>query len=181
MDRRSVLKILSAATAGGLMVPAFSLKACQEAKYLPKWFSEAEMRMINEIGEVILPETEESIGAKSLKVANYMDTYVADCILPKFQAQLRNSLAEWDASCEEMWGATFAEVSQEQKTALLTSLDQEARQANEPHSFALLRSMVLFSYFTSEEVSTKVLRYVPIPGKYIGDFPLEEGDTLWAI
>ena len=44
------------------------------------FFLVEELPLINEIGETILPETEGSPGAKSLKVANFIDLYVTRII-----------------------------------------------------------------------------------------------------
>jgi len=38
----------------------------------------------------------------------------------------------------------------------------------------------LLGYFTSEAGCTKALRYIPVPGKYVGCISYRKGDKAWA-
>ena len=44
-----------------------------------------------------------------------------------------------------------------------------------------LKNLVLLSYFTSKDGATKALRYLPIPGKFEGNHPIQQGDKTWAL
>lgn len=182
MNRRTILKIISTAAAGSTILPAAFLSGCQKETYIPKFFSETDLLLLHEIGETILPETEASIGAKSLKVGHFMDTYVADCFTLEHQEIVSNGLIRFQEQAINAFGYTFIEMEPRERLRMLVDLDKAAREVLEPiHYFALLKSLVLFTYFTSETVSKEVLRYLPIPGKYIGDYPLQQGETAWAL
>ena len=43
-----------------------------------------------------------------------------------------------------------------------------------------MKQLTLFGYFTSKEGATQALRYVAVPGKYVGDYPYKKGDKAWA-
>ena len=75
----------------------------------------------------------------------------------------------------------------EQKKALLTTLDREAKEHEKnkkkedpAHYFTLMKQLTLLGYFTSEIGATQALRYVAVPGKYEGCIPYKKGDKAWA-
>jgi len=43
-----------------------------------------------------------------------------------------------------------------------------------------VRDLALGAYFSSEIGMTKALRYVRVPGKYVGCMPLEPGQPAWG-
>ena len=80
------------------------------------------------------------------------------------------------------------ELAPNQKHDLLVDLDKEAkdysknRKEKDPnHYFSLMKQLTVWGYFTSEVGATKALRYLPVPGKYIGDLPYKKGDKAWAL
>ena len=44
-----------------------------------------------------------------------------------------------------------------------------------------MRQLTVTGYFTSEIGATQALEYLPIPGKFIGDVPMEPGQKTWAL
>jgi hypothetical protein len=72
--------------------------------------------------------------------------------------------------------------------SLLTDLDKEAKgifknqKKEDPnHYFSMIKQLTLLGYFTSEVGATKALRYIPVPGKYDGNYPYKKGDRAWAL
>ena len=188
MIRREALSSLSFLAGGSLLVPSIVLSACRSDNYQNKFFSNADTRLLNEIADVILPETKNSPGAKELKVGNFMDTYVADCFTIEHQKVVQKGLVEFEQSCFDKMGASFEKINRNQRHEFLTSLDAEAKGQKETlsasqseHYFEIIKSLVLFAYFTSNEGATKALRYLTVPGKYDGHYALEEGDKSWAL
>lgn len=181
MRRRNALRNISFVAGGSLVIPATLFSSCQSDSYQPLFFTKKDIQLINEIGETILPETADSPGAKALKVANFIDVYVADCYTLENQQILKSGLIEFEKMCQEKWGNSFRSLSGTDKHNCLVNLDKIAKESNTPHYFSLLKSLVLFGYFTSKEGAEKALRYVPIPGKFQGDIPYEKGDKAWAL
>jgi hypothetical protein len=75
----------------------------------------------------------------------------------------------------------------EQRKELLTVVDKEQKSYNENkkegdpnHYFALMKQLTLLGYFTSEIGATQALRYVAVPGRYEGCIPYKKGDKAWA-
>ena len=80
------------------------------------------------------------------------------------------------------------ECDAKQRTALLVDLDgeQKAYQKDKKkedanHYFRMMKELTLLGYFTSEVGATKALRYLPVPGKYDGNYPYKKGDKAWAL
>ena len=181
MNRRNALKTLSISAGGALIIPGTLFSSCQSNDYQPIFFPESFLLLINEIGETILPETEDSPGAKSLHIANFIDLYVGECYSPENQEIVLNGIKTFEAKCKEEHNSIFQKLDAKVKHNLLVKLDQEAQESISPHYFSLIKSLVLFGYFTSQEGANKALRYLPIPGKYDGNYPFENGDKAWAL
>lgn len=190
MKRRAALSALSAVVGGSLVAPSLLLSGCRPETTVDayRFFSREEIALLEQIGETILPSTPESPGAKDTGIGSFMDTYVADCLDPEHQEVMRTGLARLDQRCEEQQGSAFLKITPEKRTDFLVTLDKEAEIYQEqrkpgapPHYFSLIKNLTLLGYFTSEGGATQALRYVPVPGRYEGNIPYEEGDKAWAL
>lgn len=181
MNRRTALSTLSIAAGGSALVPSFLLTACQSEQYIPVFFTSKEIQLLNEIAETILPTTPDSSGAKDSLVANFMDVYIANCYAPEQQQIFKSGITNFKEQCQKQLGKSFLRLSAPERHDYLVELDKTAAVADEPTFFGQLKSLVLFSYFTSKEGATQALRYIPIPGKYVGNYPFQQGDKAWAL
>ncbi|RFZ85412.1 gluconate 2-dehydrogenase subunit 3 family protein [Mucilaginibacter terrenus] len=142
---------------------------------------------MDEIGETILPETG-TPGAKAAKIGAFMAIMVNDCYTADDQKVFKKGLSDLDEASSKKYSKKFMEADAKQRTELLTALDKEAKDYNKTkkpedanHYFTMLKQLTILGYFTSEVGATKALRYVPVPGKYVGDFPYKKGDHAWAL
>ena len=135
-----------------------------------------------------------------------MKTMVTDCYTQAEQDVFYKGMSQLDEACEKANGKSFADSTPEQRKSFLMTLEKEAkdynvqrddkekvsrenaRKSNSPdfvgapsHYYSMLKQLTLLGYFTSEIGSTKALRFLPVPGKYIGDYPYKKGDKAWAI
>ena len=185
MKRRKALQNIGLAT---VIIPAGLFVGCKEEGYQGKFFKRSTIELINEIGETILPETEDSPGAKAAKVGNFLDSYVAECIPAAQQELLRNGLLAFDESVNKKMSKSYEKLSAQERHDYLTELDAYSKEFNAtlaesttPHFFPLFKNLILFAYFTSKEGATKALRYLPIPGRYEGNYAFAKGDKAWAL
>ncbi|HCH0556983.1 TPA: gluconate 2-dehydrogenase subunit 3 family protein [Pseudomonas aeruginosa] len=193
MQRRELLKMITAATGMamiGLPLVVFA-QAQLEVPPANNAFSAAQVALLDEIAETILPRTD-TPGAKDAGVGLFMARFVTDCYDPRQQAVFRAGLADLDKRAK----GGFLALKPAQRAELLGKLDAEARAASPdpkkaddegadsaaipPHYFTMIKQLVLFGFFTSEVGATKVLRYVPVPGRFDGDLPYEPGTPAWA-
>lgn len=48
------------------------------------------------------------------------------------------------------------------------------------HYYTMIKQLALWGFFTSEIGMTKVLRHLPVPGKYDGNVPYHQGEKAWS-
>lgn len=189
MDRRELLKMIVAATGAAMVgLPALVQGKAPAAGALPA-FSDADIALLDEIAETILPRTR-TPGAKDAGAGPFMATFVADCYSARQQAALRTGLV----AVEKRAGGRFASLTPQARTELLRALDAEAKahtvEVTEtgtaedgdavPHYFTMLKQLAIFGFFTSKVGATEVLQYVAVPGRYDGDLAYTPGTPAWG-
>lgn len=183
MDRREALKITATLFGGALIGSQSYLTSCTSNTANSWIFSEENISLLDEIGEVILPETEDSPGAKAAKIGEFMKSIVSDCYNEKEQEIFSNGLIRFKEICQKLFGKSFFKMVGEEKFSLLITLDQEAKENNSeenPHFFTMIKQLTIWGYFSSEPGITKALRYNPIPGRYEGCVPYQDGEKAWS-
>ncbi|MCD0247471.1 gluconate 2-dehydrogenase subunit 3 family protein [Xanthomonas melonis] len=189
MDRRELLKMIVAAT-GAAMVGLPALAHAQAPAAAAKTlFSAADIGMLDEIAETILPRTG-TPGAKDAGAGPFMAQFVTDCYTARQQAAFRAGLREIDKRA----GGRFVSLAPQARAELLRGLDAEARKKvvettdtgtakvaeAMPHYFTMIKQLTIFSFFSSKVAATDVLRYVAVPGRYDGDMAYAPGTPAWA-
>jgi hypothetical protein len=186
MTRRELLKLITIATGTALIGGELVFTACSRDKgFRSINFGQSELDLMNEIGETILPRTS-TPGAKDANVAEFMAKTVDNCYFEDDQQAFKSGLKTIEELSNSRFGKSFMQISTSDRTALLTDLDAEAKAYIRPengtnHYFTMLKQLTLMGFFTSEIGQTKVLRHVPIPGRYDGCIPYNEGETAWAL
>ena len=185
MNRRAVIGRLSLMLGGTIIGAEFFLSGCKsDPEKINNLFNEDDLALLNEIGETILPKTA-TPGAKEANVGQFMALMVNDCYSPEEQKIFTNGLTTLNDRCKEKYGQDFRTINADQRTALLTVLDQEQKKEaknnqHAVHYFRMMKELTLLGYFTSELGCTKAMRYIPVPGKYIGCIPYRKGEKSWA-
>jgi PBP1b-binding outer membrane lipoprotein LpoB len=141
---------------------------------------------LTEVADTILPATK-TPGAKAANVGAFMGVMVRDCYTAADQQIFTKGLTELEAASQKMNGKGFLASTPAQRTALLTALDAEQKSYSKTktpeqpnHYFRMVKELTLLGFFTSEVGATQVLRYLPVPGKFDGNYPYKKGDRAWA-
>lgn len=162
-------------------------------------FSAADVALLDEIAETILPETS-TPGAKSAKTGAFMALMVTDVYTEANQQVFRAGLGAVDAASTGMHQLSFMAASPAQRLRVIEALDREQKQVMDarlpapsnrapapstssdepPHYFRMMKELALLGFFTSEIGCTKALRYAESPGKYDPCAPHAPGDRSWA-
>lgn len=186
MNRRELLKLISATTGTAMIGGATLLSGCATAVPTTLVFSQNDILLMDEIAETILPRTE-TPGAKDAEVGKFMSVFVTDCYTLGEQAIFHKGLVALEARSQSIYGRHFMSLQPSERQSLVGVLDQEARThaANnqgkgDAHYFSMIKQLTLFGFFTSEVGATQVLRHAPIPGRYDGELPYKKGDRAWA-
>jgi hypothetical protein len=201
VDRRELLKMITVLTGGAVVGSEFFLSGCTAGGKADVGFTPANISLLDEVGETILPATS-SPGAKEAKVGDFMKVYITDCCAQDSQDVFIKGINELEAACKKMHDKNFMDCTPEQRIALLTGLEKEAKGQTEkdklrweelkkqdkekdfvaspPHYYTMMKQLTLLGFFTSEVGATKALRYVAVPHKYDGALAYKKGDKAWA-
>ena len=152
MNRRDAIKATLIAS-GGILVGCRSDRASDQA-------------LMEEIADTLLPTTAGSPGAKAAGTGAAMNLILSDCYKPAEQRAVSDGLTRFRA--ENFLGLSVAD-----REKFVRSVGKEAW-------FAPVRELALGAYFSSEIGMTKALRYVRVPGKYVGCMPLAPGQPAWG-
>ena len=149
-------------------------------------FNNDDIAFLDEVADTILPATD-SPGAKEAKVGQFMTVIVKDCYTQSEQKVFLEGMKKLNDASKEKNGKSFMDSTPEQRHDLLVLLDKEAKdymaakKKDDPtHYFRMMKELTLWGYFTSEPGATKALRYVAVPGKYIGCMDYKKGEKAWA-
>ena len=186
MNRREAVIRLAALTGGVVIGGEFLMSGCARLDKRRKTeFTPADIALLDEIGETILPTTPDSPGARAAGVGAFMAKVVNDCYDDDTHIAFERGLAAVDRASRKRHDKPFMESTPAERTALLTEIDREAREhartrerGEDHHYFRLMRELTLVAYFSSEIGATKALRYVESPGAY-RDEPYAQGDRGW--
>ncbi len=174
MNRREALEKVSYLL-GGVMIGAQAfLNSSYTFGNSDGLLNENQIRLLNEIGETILPETD-TPGAREADVGRFMSVIVTDCYEPEQQKIFLDGITELEAACRKAYGKSFIRISRAEKESFLTALDKahtaymSGRKPEEPvHYFRMFKELTLAGYFSSEAGATRFLTYNPAPGRYDG-------------
>jgi hypothetical protein len=176
LTRREVLARLGILLGGALIGGDTWLRGATVAGKAPgNDFTAADLALLDEIAETIIPATD-TPGAKAAKVGAFMAMMVTDCYDDAHHAAFRTGL-------DGLRAEGFLAASPAERTARLTALDAEQRQhqaskrADEPaHYFRMMKQLTILGYFTSEIGASQVLVYEEVPGRFDGNAPYKKGD-----
>ena len=177
MNRREAVKTTGVLLSGVLITSA-GLTACKggSRNIGTGVLSAEDQALVEEIADTLLPTTPNSGGAKAAGVGPVINLLLTDCREPAEQKRVVDGLKQFRSTV----GDHFASMSQVNRENWLRRIDGEAKAAGDKHYFNLLRELSLQAYFSSEIGSTKALRYIMTPGKWVGCVPLQSGQPAWA-
>ena len=207
VTRREVIQQVAAmlggaALVGGDRLLAFSFDDEALARAMAQGtgpLSAADVALLDEIAETILPETA-TPGAKAAKTGAFMALMVTDVYTAPAQQVFRDGLRSVDETCRRTNGTAFMQATAAQRLTVLEALDREQKQVmearvpapsnrapaptssnDEPaHYFRMMKELALLGFFTSEIGCTKALRYIESPGRFDPCAPHAPGDRSWA-
>ena len=191
-----------AALVGGDRLLAFSFEPTEIERVMAQGtgaFTAADVALLDEIAETILPETS-TPGAKAAKVGAFMALMVSEAYDERERQVFQQGLRQLDEACRQAHASPFMQASADQRLSLVEALDREqhavmedrapkrrvrapaaAAESDEPaHYFRLMKELTLLGYFTSEIGCTQAMRYIESPGRFDPNAPHSPGDKSWA-
>lgn len=181
MERRHALKLTAGLMGATLIGADLFLSGCSNNSIKTGLISETDVLFLDEVGEVILPETDISPGAKTAKIGVFMRDIVNDCYTEEEQDIFIKGIISIENFSNETYSTNFMKLTKNQKQELLIKLDNEIQAKEEiPHYFRMMKELTIWGYFTSMPGATTALRYNPIPGSFQGCIPYSKHDKAWA-
>lgn len=184
MNRRELIKQISIITGAAFVGGEFFLSGCRNAS--GSQFDKNDIAFLDEVAETILPKTD-TPGAKEAQVGSFIALYATECYNDIEQDILKKGIKQLNEVALQKYKEGFTKINQQQKEALLISIDAEAEKANQQsngnnssaHYFTLMKQLTLLGFFTSKQGATQVLRYMPVPGTYKGCIDYKD-ETAWS-
>src|SRR5258706_996592 len=182
MNRREAVQAATASVGGVMMTSNGFLVACarDSAQAPSQLLTPDDQSLIEEIADTLLHTTPSSPGAKAAGAGAAINLLLTDCYDPEAQQRVVNGLKDFRKACKDRCGSDFASLPKKEREQVLRDIDAEAQEAGPTHYLGLVRELSLQAYFSSEIGMTKALRYVMVPGKWVGCVPLTPGQPAWA-
>jgi hypothetical protein len=166
VKRRDALKAAGLIAGGALFASSGVLEACRTGAARAGVLSDEDQVLAEEIADTLFPTTAGSPGAKAAGTGAAMNLILSDCYTPADQRAVSEGLERFRAK-------NFLELSRADRETFVRSVGRQAW-------FQPVRDLALGAYFSSETGMTQALRYVRVPGKYVGCMPLEPGQPAWG-
>ncbi len=140
-----------------------------------KSLSAAQMAIVAEIAEVMIPKTDTS-GARDAGVPAFIDATLAAIYPQKDQERFKKGVGEFEAMARAA-GKPFlerepAERADFVKQWLVVALSKE--HGDDKPFILMARELTLLGYFTSKVGITENMEYVPVPTAFHGCVPLSK-------
>jgi glucoside 3-dehydrogenase (cytochrome c) hitch-hiker subunit len=135
IDRREAIRRVSFLLGGITFIGGTSLlSACEKSQHNVAQegqgvgnFSRADVDLLGEVADTILPDTARSPGAKAAGVGPFMALMVTDCYEPNEQKIFRDGMQKLNDACRKANNVSFVDATPQQRLSLLESLDKEAK------------------------------------------------------
>lgn len=132
------------------------------------------------VADAIFPTTADSPGAIAAGVPPVVTRILNDCWNEKSRGHLLSGLDTFLANCRTRHGKHFLELAPEVRLALLAEEDAAATPMQLVHWFHFAYDVISKAYWSSEAGATKALRWIPVPGRWVGCTKLEPGQPAWG-
>lgn len=130
MKRRTALKVVAAAPFAAsalvwtepevMQAQALAARALEAGDFAPRFFTEAEWKLVRVLSDLIIPRDERSGSATDVGVPEFMDFMMMD--QPHNQERMRKGLAWIDAETQRRFAKAFVDCDDAQRASLLDEL-----------------------------------------------------------
>ncbi|GGD78860.1 gluconate 2-dehydrogenase subunit 3 family protein [Lacimicrobium alkaliphilum] len=181
MDRRSLLKglgLVLGAHAANTLVSGNGLSVAMAFQQTPEGnrqlqlLTASQLQTLAVIGDLSIPKTD-TPGALATDCHWFVDNQLHHCFEPQEQETVVAILDKIQAASVARFGNGFSQTEPARQLSLLNALEQTQQEFSltDTQAFKLVKSLLVFGYFTSEVGMTKVLAYDPVPGGFKGSVP----------
>lgn len=135
-------------------------------------FTQPQMMALKHICSTIIPRTD-TASAADVDCHGFVDHQLLQCFSEQDHAKCIAIVDDINAAAKREFKKDYSELSQAQQTSILNNVEaQKGFSGEQKGHFKMLKALIVFGYFTSEEGVTKALVYSPFPGGYKGSVPV---------
>ncbi len=142
-----------------------------------QFFNAAELTILTDVAEIMIPKTD-TPGATDLNLSSVLDGLMTSWAGHTTKQQYTFIIQQLSQLASSTYQQKYAELSLEQRTALVTEVDKIAftsKTSELSKAYRKLKEMIFHVYYNSEQTNPD---FVLIPGGYKGDISKQ---TLQAI
>ncbi|MCD6544607.1 MAG: gluconate 2-dehydrogenase subunit 3 family protein [Flavobacteriaceae bacterium] len=195
MDRRRALKGIGLSLGFMVATPTVLgiLHSCQkdpDILWTPKFFTEDEGIVIQNLTDLILPSTMNSPGAIDMDVPQFLDIYfkeVESSIKQNyFKKGVQYIIKELGNNVSRIHKNDYDNLLAKYLKASKEEIEEIKNNKKDNHIFGTLRRLrdySIWAFLTSEKIGKDHLAYDPVPGIQIGCISVEEatGGKKWSL
>lgn len=166
LSRRHVITCIAAAAAllgptAALTRAALAAKDATKAGRAPRFFSAAELELLDELAETIIPADAQSGGARLAGVARILDERIAESRDPTWRQSWHDDLAEIDRLSRGAYGKRFVKATPQQRNELMQRISRNEANPQEAgeYAFGTIKWAVADVYYRTEIGIHKDLGY----------------------
>lgn len=171
----SWLSSFAATSALGRLTEADRLRAAETihagAVRIGAGLSGRQLAVVTSLADTILPPSD-TPGAVDVGVPQFIDHLVADWYDATERTELLGGIDAIDALAKRRLGKGLVEATSQERNAIAADLDGKKDVAESPAAtFAKIKGLTVYGYFTSKRVQTEILKNPVIPGRFDGCIP----------
>ena len=185
MERREAVKKVSWILKSAFFAPTIltALQGCEDKISETSEFfvlNNEQHDLVKAIADTIIPRTA-TPSASDVKVNQFMDLLLNDVFDKEVKGGFLDGLNEFDKDCKSSTGNSFSELSEPEQYTYLEKVDKEimgAAYGDTVPFYYTFKHLTITIYFSTEQGVKQNLNYMPVPGPYIGEVELKEGDKI---
>lgn len=162
LTRRQLLEVAAAAVVATPLIATVTAADAEAAGVVVRgFFTAAELTLVDELTEMIIPTDEHSPGARAAKVAAYIDTRLAAAFDNDVRTRWRAGLQSIDAAGKAAHGHVFMRCTADERLAILTKIAEGEANPQTPvdRFFVELKQTTVNGYYSSEIGIHKEMEY----------------------
>ena len=176
LSRREVLEAAAAAALAAPLTRAEGQAPASSAAAPARFLTAAELALLDELTEIIIPTDDHSPGARAAGVAAYLDGRLAESLEPEWQATWRAGLKAVEELSHQLTGKPFLQATAARRLEVVTRMAAGEADPRSPPElfFKELKRRTAEAYYTSKIGIHRDQEYkgnVVQPGAYAGFDP----------
>ncbi len=174
MNRRDLLALMGTSVTAAWLQPLSATERLDLGVRLQRdmdgaWSGSANP-LVTRIADLVLPRTD-TPGALDVRVPEFIDLLLTQWYSAAERADVERGLADLDRRA-----GGFESTPEADQVAFLMTLDgQKGAKGSAEDTFATLKWLTIYGYFTSERVQREVVKSPIIPGRFDGCVPVTRG------